>query len=1223
MRNLLFSFALLIFTQQVFAEFTIHILSPWRDDTSAARREALRLSGNSEVGYYPGSDMTPEGEGWFVYIYKELSNTGFTMDVVTWIGPERWRGEVKYPFTLSVDSLFAPFPLTVNEIWIIIPDSTKPPLVYDVPPSSKVVNIFNPWPDNSPKIISGKNPPLQMRSRDDICGWYRYYYPGTAEGLTQVKFTDFFRSQIYSASGMIEGPAIDLRSYLLNHDTVYILPRPFPYGEPSITNTFPGRTGECGFRKVSGLFRDWKQDDVSFFNNPTGMSGGGTTGMVLPTLSAPDYKPRINPNGNTRFAEKLETWFETITFPDGTDNDTCMDITLRKGDDGMWTFDSDWMGGFFMLDSFDNPNNVKYQDSKKRMRNFLFTMEMHLQFIYHENAGLEFIFRGDDDVWVYVNNHLVIDLGGLHERLADTLFLDKRKNELGLVDGEMYSLDLFYAERNPVEANFMIKTSMDLRNSDELYYKETILGNGSYQYDIWQRVMTEGISCGTTALLNEEEKAQVNFFLEGPQFPDDSLVPLPPGTHFGGITTDAGKSTVSLDSARISGLAPGEYRIIFQSTVNKERSGYLTFTVYPKPHHLDILTDSIPLDPKKDAFIDSIYISIERDSMQIYAVVRDSAGNFIEPAKSPQWISRNPEIIKVIPDPGNPSRCTILKVDGGTTWVVVSTAGLISDSVRIVADDKPDYPLVSSAVMLDSDGDNIPDLLHITLTDTFKTGQSLSSVEISYRGGPYIIPGASCIIGGNTVLTPFTSSAGIDGRPSGNVKINIDNDGDPESHSGAFTDGVGPSLIAADVLENESSDPDILFLTFSEPIFTSTVKGNQLLLIKAGDDTIPLNILTINNIDNDSTITVLASSSAGKPLAGDLLRLVPGSQGGKISELNGVLPHDLNIPVEIGFRAGAAAIKSSWYSDSDANGIIDRLYLQFKRPVKSQEFDTIRVQWNSLGHLIDPGIIQFVNDSTFYIPVEGTVVRTDQPLTSGFMLAAVEFKAAKGVLRTSIAIDSAAPVLVSAVLRSGRYNLSGEPDDDTLICEFSEDIPAPGNSPFLLANPQTGQYRFNLTPYNSKTTFLVNSIDPSGISPADNDSIWIDISALVKDSSGNIQSNPSNRRVLLQIIEVEPQWMARIGPNPVRPPSPTIIQITPVTPAPVSRFRAQIVIYDALGNRIIDSEMSSMGRLFEYQWNGYNRRGRRVGVGTYMAQVIVKENSKTVYTEKIFVGVKK
>ena len=202
------------------------------------------------------------------------------------------------------------------------------------------------------------------------------------------------------------------------------------------------------------------------------MSGGGTTGMVLPTLSAPDYKPRINPNGNTRFAEKLETWFETITFPDGTDNDTCVDIMLRKGDDGMWTFDSDWMGGFFMLDSFNNPNNIKYQDSKKRMHNFHFTMEMHLQFVYHENAGLVFYFRGDDDVWVYVNNRLAIDLGGLHDRKRDSLILDEMKDELGLVDGEIYSMDMFYAERNPVAANFMIRTSMDLRTG-RTYYKET------------------------------------------------------------------------------------------------------------------------------------------------------------------------------------------------------------------------------------------------------------------------------------------------------------------------------------------------------------------------------------------------------------------------------------------------------------------------------------------------------------------------------------------------------------------------------------------------------------------------------------------------------------------------------------------------------------------------------------------------------------------------------
>ena len=72
-------------------------------------------------------------------------------------------------------------------------------------------------------------------------------------------------------------------------------------------------------------------------------------------------------------------------------------------------------------------------------------MEMHLQFIYHENAGLEF-FSGVMTMWVYVNNHLVIDQ--LYERLADTLFRQK-ENELGLV--EVRYRWRFYAERNPVE----------------------------------------------------------------------------------------------------------------------------------------------------------------------------------------------------------------------------------------------------------------------------------------------------------------------------------------------------------------------------------------------------------------------------------------------------------------------------------------------------------------------------------------------------------------------------------------------------------------------------------------------------------------------------------------------------------------------------------------------------------------------------------------------------
>ncbi|NLG16818.1 MAG: fibro-slime domain-containing protein [Fibrobacter sp.] len=1224
MKNILFSLIVLILSQQVAAEFTIHILNPWRADTSQARREALRLSGNSEVGHYPGSDMIPEGEGWFVYTYTTL-DYGYSMDLLTFIGPDRWYGEVIYPFKLSIDSLLAPYPVTVNELWIMIPDSTKPPLVYDTPPGGKVINIFNPWPDNSPRIISGDNPPLRMYSREDICGWYTYQYPGTAAGLSNIKFTDYFQTKTYSASGMTDGPAIDLSLILASQDTVYILPRPFPFGAPSITATFPGRTGECGYRKVSGLFRDWIQDEVSFFNNPTGMSGGDTTGMVLPVLTEEgDFKPARDPSRTARNAEQLETWFKTAKFSDGSDNDTCLDIMLRKSDDGMWTFDSDWMGGFFMLDSFQNPNNKQYEDVRRRMHNFHFTMEMHLQFIYHQNAGLEFYFRGDDDVWVYVNNRLAIDLGGLHDRARDTLILDQMKDELGLVDGEMYSMDMFYAERNPIGANFMIRTSMDLRNSDELYYKETAAGNGSYQYDVWQRILTEGIGCGTTRLIDEEEQAQVNFFIEGPQFPQDSLVPLPPGTHFGGITTDPNKFRVTIDSTSITGLASGEYYIIFKSTVNKERTGYLTFIVPPKPHHLDILNDSIPFDQKQDAFIDSIFMSIEKDSFEIFAVIRDSTGNFIEHAGSAVWASRNEGILTVHPSATDPSRCTVVKIDGGTTWVVVNANGLKPDSVRIVADARPDYPLVSSALMLDSNGDNIPDLLQVTLSDTFKTGQTLTTAEINYRGSVYSIPSAQCSISERILHVPFTSSYGADGRPSGNVTIIMDVEGEQESHSGPFTDGIGPSLSSADVLENESTDPDIIFLTFSEPLHATTVRGeDQLLLIKSSGDTIPLDILAINHIENDSTVSVLLSSSPGRPLPGDLLRLLPASRGGKISESNGMLPHDLNLPVTIGFRAGAASIEHSWYKDTDADGIIDSVYLRFKRPIQISEFDSLRVQWGSKGYVIDPQKLVRTSDSSFSLFVKNSVVRNDQPLTDGFMVVGIEYKNVPGIIRSSFVTDSAAPVLVSATLHAGRFNISGTSAPDTLVCSYSENILVPGNSPFYLSNNKAERYRPVFSLINNPVTYIVGSYEPPSISPSENDTVWIDISGAVRDTSGNLQLNPANRRVLLKLIQEDPEWIARSGPNPVRLSiSGVDIQVMPVMPVPISRYKATITIYDPLGNRIINSDMTFQNRYFQYYWNGYNRRGRKVGNGVYIAQVAVYDNKKVLWTNKINIAVK-
>jgi fibro-slime domain-containing protein len=93
----------------------------------------------------------------------------------------------------------------------------------------------------------------------------------------------------------------------------------------------------------------------------------------------------------------------------------------------------------------------EYLDSD---HNYSFTMEMKRTFT--KTSGLKFIFSGDDDVWLFINNTLVMDLGGRHPILADTVYVD----DLGLTDKMEYNFDFFYCERHSPGSNIHIETNM-------------------------------------------------------------------------------------------------------------------------------------------------------------------------------------------------------------------------------------------------------------------------------------------------------------------------------------------------------------------------------------------------------------------------------------------------------------------------------------------------------------------------------------------------------------------------------------------------------------------------------------------------------------------------------------------------------------------------------------------------------------------------------------------
>lgn len=165
--------------------------------------------------------------------------------------------------------------------------------------------------------------------------------------------------------------------------------------------------------------------------------------------------------GGIASANSFGQWYRDVP---GTNMSKSQAITLkRQSGTNMYVFDdrSDALyqtrGGFFPI------NAELFGNSRNETKNFHFTYELSTEFTYKPATNQTFTFIGDDDVWVFINDKLAIDIGGIHSAVTQTVYLDRLTN---LVANGRNTLRVFQAERHRTQSNFRIETTINLKNAE-------------------------------------------------------------------------------------------------------------------------------------------------------------------------------------------------------------------------------------------------------------------------------------------------------------------------------------------------------------------------------------------------------------------------------------------------------------------------------------------------------------------------------------------------------------------------------------------------------------------------------------------------------------------------------------------------------------------------------------------------------------------------------------
>lgn len=171
-------------------------------------------------------------------------------------------------------------------------------------------------------------------------------------------------------------------------------------------------------------------------------------------------------------------------------------------------------------------------------RNQHFCIESHAKFRYKK--GLRFAFVGNDDAWVYIDNRIAVDLGGMHLPAPAYVNLDKFVGASGSwTVGGYYDIDIYSCSRRTTMSTFHINTNMYLEGTTSACGSSadvpTSCENASYTL----------VTQGGTVVKTAEELAESKVY-------------------FGGIDL-TNRCNPKIDKKQLTDLAPEAYYLVYNS----------------------------------------------------------------------------------------------------------------------------------------------------------------------------------------------------------------------------------------------------------------------------------------------------------------------------------------------------------------------------------------------------------------------------------------------------------------------------------------------------------------------------------------------------------------------------------------------------------------------------------------------------------------------------------